>query len=406
MTFLHTADWQLGKPFAGVGDDSKRVLLQQQRIAVLHRIGEAARAQGARFILVAGDLFDSSSATKATVSAACAAIGGMEVPVFVIPGNHDHGGPGTIWSQAFFERERAELAPNLRVLLTPEPVVLEAEGTVIFPCPLLRRHELSDTTAWLRSSAELERIAGGKSRILLAHGSVQAFGSGGSSSADADLSDDGESASSSTSVNRIDLTRLPLPDFDYIALGDWHGVKQVGEKARYSGTPEPDRFPRGEGYLAGQVLAVTVQRGAPPQVRTLPTGLFAWHQLEHEFIGEESLTRLEEQITALIGTRAQQDLLQLALRGPLGMEAAARLREKLESWESRLLRVKLQDFTTIAPSPEELEALTQRTADPLIARVAAKLVALRSSSGTGSADARATLAALAIQELHALCLQR
>lgn len=399
MTFLHTADWQLGKPFAGVADDSKRVLLQQQRIAVLHRIGETARAEDARFILVAGDLFDSSSATKATVSAACAAIGAMKVPVFVIPGNHDHGGPGTIWSQAFFERERAELAPNLHVLLTPAPVVLEEQGAVLFPCPLLRRHEMNDTTAWLRSSAEVESAAAGKARIILAHGSVQAFGSGTSS--EADLSDEGESGTTSTSVNRIDLTRLPLPDFDYIALGDWHGVKQVGEKAWYSGTPEPDRFPRGEGYLAGQVLAVTVQRGVAPQVRAIPTGLLAWHQLGHEFIGDESLTRLEEQITGLLGTRAQQDLLQLALRGALGMEATARLREKLESWESRLLRLKLQDFTTIAPSPEELDALTQRTADPLIARVAAKLVALR-----GGTDERATLAALAIQELHALCPQR
>src|SRR6266436_52905 len=100
--FLHTADWQFGKPFAGVEDVSKRTLLQQERINVLERIGEAARAHHVEFIIVAGDLFDSPSATKATVSAACSAVGKMQLPVFAIPGNHDHAGPGSLWQQPFF----------------------------------------------------------------------------------------------------------------------------------------------------------------------------------------------------------------------------------------------------------------------------------------------------------------
>ena len=89
---------------------------------------------GAAFIVVAGDVFDSSQATKATVSAACAAIGSLQVPVFIIPGNHDHAGAGSIWEQPFFKREQEQLAPNLRVILTPEPVILE--NVIIFPAPL------------------------------------------------------------------------------------------------------------------------------------------------------------------------------------------------------------------------------------------------------------------------------
>ena len=63
VTFLHTADWQLGKPFAGIADPQKRALVQQERLAVLDRIAAAAQESGAQFILVAGDLFDSPSAT-------------------------------------------------------------------------------------------------------------------------------------------------------------------------------------------------------------------------------------------------------------------------------------------------------------------------------------------------------
>jgi DNA repair exonuclease SbcCD nuclease subunit len=72
--FLHTADWQVGKPFAGIEDAHKRSLVQQERINVIQRIGDAAREQRAEFVLVAGALFDSTDATKATVSAACSAI--------------------------------------------------------------------------------------------------------------------------------------------------------------------------------------------------------------------------------------------------------------------------------------------------------------------------------------------
>jgi DNA repair exonuclease SbcCD nuclease subunit len=99
MKFIHTADWQIGKRFAGISDPHKRSLVQQARIEVIKRIGLVAKDIGADFVLVAGDLFDSPSADKATVSAACSAIGQMELPIIVIPGNHDHGGPGSLWEQ-------------------------------------------------------------------------------------------------------------------------------------------------------------------------------------------------------------------------------------------------------------------------------------------------------------------
>ncbi|WP_289460407.1 hypothetical protein, partial [Klebsiella pneumoniae] len=88
--------------------------------------------------------------TKATISSACAAIGSLRIPVFVIPGNHDHGGPDSLWEQEFFQREKQELAPNLHVLLTPKPVILDS--AILFPAPLLRRHEPGDPTAWIRQS--------------------------------------------------------------------------------------------------------------------------------------------------------------------------------------------------------------------------------------------------------------
>ncbi len=384
VDFLHTADWQLGKPFAGIADPQKRGLVQQERLAVLDRIAAAARESRCRFIVVAGDLFDSPGVTKTTVAQACSAIGRMEVPVFAIPGNHDHGGPGSVWEQEFFRRECAALSPNFTLLRKAEPVVLEE--AVLFPCPLLRRAEPVDPTAWLRDPALTEALPSDKLRIVLAHGSVQGFGPAPTDA------DDGESGG-----NRIALDRLPSGVFDYIALGDWHGFKEVTGSAWYSGTPEPDRFPKGDGNRPGHVLHVTAQRGGSPEVRPVNTARLRWQEMDWHFSEDSSLPALSAGIQDWLGQRAGQDLLRLRLSGSLGIGAAAELRQAIESWDARLLRLKMEDRTLLAPSPGELEDLTRRPGDPLISRVAGHLVRQLSGPPEEAEPAR-----LALRELHAL----
>ncbi|MDX9793462.1 MAG: DNA repair exonuclease [Kiritimatiellia bacterium] len=385
MTFIHTADWQIGKPFAGIGDAHKRSLVQQERIEAVKRIGGVAQEHGAAFVLVAGDLFDSPSADKATVSAACSAIGQIGVPVLAIPGNHDHGGPGCVWEQAFFQREREALAPNLRVLLEAAPVELDA--AVILPCPLLRRAVMADPTDWLRTPEAFAGLSPDKPRIVLAHGSTQTFSG--------QWADDEEGASAG---NLLDLSRLPAAEIDYIALGDWHGSKQVDAKAWYAGTPELDRFPKGGEHDPGNVLVVEARRGAAPQVARVATSRLRWSELDFDFAGDASLDTLQERLTGLLGARANEDLLRLSLTGSLGIEAANRLEERLESLGARLLRMKLANGTLIAPTEAELQALTARSGDPLIASVARQLV----ERAAGDSE-EAQVARIALRELHAAC---
>ncbi|WP_367870964.1 exonuclease SbcCD subunit D [Luteolibacter sp. Populi] len=382
LVFLHTADWQLGKPFASTRDEAKRHLLMQERIHAVQRMGEAVKASGAAFVVVAGDLFDSSQATKPTVSAACQAIGALKVPVYVIPGNHDHGGPGSVWEQEFFLREKNELAPNLRLLLKPEPLV--TQHAILFPAPLLRRHESGDPAAWIRAALEDPALPQGLPRIVLAHGTVQGFGT--QEADDEDLPG---------TANFIDLARLPGEALDYIALGDWHGTKQITDKAWYSGTPEIDRFPRGEGNRPGYLLKVTAGRGTMPVVEELRSGRFEWRELAFRFPDDASLDLLVERLDELLGPRGGEHLLQLRLDGSLGIAAAERLKKILESLESRLLRLKLYDRTTVAPTEEETAALTRRAADPLIVAVAGQL----GMQALGE-DEDAVLARLALRELY------
>jgi DNA repair exonuclease SbcCD nuclease subunit len=383
LVFLHTADWQLGKPFASVSHEAKRFRLQEARIQSIRMLADHVARAKAAFVLVAGDLFDSPHVTKSTVSAACAAIGSLKVPVLVIPGNHDHGGPGSIWEQEFFLREQQQLAPNLRVLLEPKPLILE--NAIVFPAPLLRRHEPGDPTSWMRTALLDAAWPADLPRIVLAHGTIQGFGS---------QQDDEDGAP--PAANWIDLTSLPCDEVDYIALGDWHGTKQVAPKAWYCGTPEMDRFPKGGTNDPGNVLQVTIRRGDAPLVEKIPTGLFAWKEFAFRFSDDASLDLFASQLDEQLGSHADRHLLLVTLEGTLGMEASNRLEKILESWESRLVRLKLDFQVSIAPSADEISALTRRAEDPLIATVATALVGRCEGETEDAAIAR-----MALRELHA-----
>jgi hypothetical protein len=381
ITFLHTADWQLGKPYARVADVTKRSRLQNERFECLKRIGDAVRDHQAAFVLVAGDLFDSPSPVNATVARACEAIGRMGVPVIVIPGNHDHGGPGSLWEQAFFLSQREQLAPNLRVLLTPEPVILE--NAVVFPAPLLRRQDNADPTAWIRSAFESPDFPTDLPRIVLAHGSIQGF--------DSTQDDEDEEPKG---LNRIDLSRLPESEIDYIALGDWHGTKQVAPKGWYSGTPEIDRFPKGSDNDPGNILIVQSARGPAPQVNQQATGNFRWNEFSHRFSEDQGFEAFRAELDGRIGQWGQDSLLKLSLDGSLGIETSLRLADLIEGLDARLLRMKLENRVSIAPAGEEIQALANRPADPLISSVASQLIAI-------SQGAEPEVARLALRELHA-----
>jgi len=65
LRLIHTADWQIGKPYGRVADGQKRFRLQQERLAAIGRIREAVERQQAELVLVAGDLFDSPTPAAA-----------------------------------------------------------------------------------------------------------------------------------------------------------------------------------------------------------------------------------------------------------------------------------------------------------------------------------------------------
>ena len=382
IRFIHTADWQLGKPYERIdNEDDKRSLASQARFDVLKTIGERIKAHQAEFVLIAGDLFDSITPSNANVSKAFERMGSWNVPVFIIPGNHDHGGPGSLWENDYLVAEQRKLAPQVRLLLEKKPFV--HGDVVIYPCPLLRRTDTADLTAWLRDPSVHQAEHATKTRIVLAHGTVQGFGS----SADEEEDAPGE-------ANLIDVKRLPASDYDYVALGDWHGTTEITPKAWYSGTPEIDRFPKGADNDPGNILEVVAGRSLAPQVTKVRTSRLNWIALDHRFTDDRQVTELETKLLQELLTGADQALIKLHLTGSLGIKASGELQKLYEVVRARSIRLKLKDEVGIAPTEEEIQRLCNDSQNPLIARVATKLVDL-----TRNNPAEAAKASLALREL-------
>jgi len=357
ITFIHTADWQLGKPFSRIADDEKRSALRKERFAAIRRIGAVARAANAACVVVAGDVFDSNSASHETISAACDAIGSIRLPVYVIPGNHDHAGPGSVWGRSFFVAESRERCPNLRVLLDATPV--EEAEYVVLPCPLSRRQGGDDPTAWIRG-IDFAKLAD-RPRIVVAHGSTLSFRQ------ELDEEDGGRQA------NLIELDQLPMAELDYVALGDWHGMTPAGDKAWYSGSHETDRYPK-PGQTTGHVIVVQARRGGTPTARPERTGHTRWLIHSETFATDAGPATLKDALNALVGDAERGlSLLKLSLAGSLGLEGHHELSTILESWRAGLLDLRLERNVTVAPTADEIESLKNNASNPLIAHVACEL---------------------------------
>ena len=312
VRFLHTADLQIGELLAQFPED-RGWKLRELRIAALRRLAALAREEAVDFAVCAGDFFDENTVDDRVVSETCAVLRSFPVFLYILPGNHDHGGPDSVWQRRSFQP-----GPNVRVLQSRDPVGVARGRAVLLPAPLLRRHTAEDPTAHF--TADLGRdLAPDAIRVGLAHGAVHGFG--------------GEEGDT---VNRIDLSRVSDAGLDYLALGDWHGCKAFGERAHYPGTPEPDSF---AGNDAGHALLVEIERpGARPLVRKLDTARARWDLDRLVFnpdelrVAAEAIDVVElrqtviDQVTRLYFERRRQQVLLLRAAGDLENRLGLELR--------------------------------------------------------------------------------
>ena len=273
MKLLHTSDWHLGmaRP-GGMTYESD----QNYVIGEVCRIAEEEDADG---ILLAGDVFDKSVASRDAIrmydrimTRIC---GEMKIPVYLIAGNHD--GAARIAQCSDLLRASGLFIAGA---LTKEPRVIDGGDADIFLLPWISTDKVKsvypEEAEKIRSLEDAyrvvldryrERFTPGRRNILVAHAYVRG--------AETSVSDRAAEIGGATMVG----SRV-FDGFDYVALGHLHGPQKVTENIRYSGSPMAYAFGREENQEKSVVIVDTEDMSAKlipiPQLhrRATLTGTF------------------------------------------------------------------------------------------------------------------------------------
>ena len=228
MRFIHTADLHLGKRLHDVP-------LLEDQIYMLDELRKLTIARGADAVMIAGDVYQSSSPPSEAMSAFdgfVTALAAAGIRVFAVSGNHDSErrvaylaslvrGSGIYVSERFtgtlqqftMEDEHGELVVSLLPFIKPINV------RRCYPEETIESYQ-DAAAAVLRHSP----VDTAKRNILICH----QFITGAQTAGSEELSVGG--------VENIDAALFK--DFDYVALGHIHRAQRVGrETVRYAGSP-------------------------------------------------------------------------------------------------------------------------------------------------------------------------
>lgn len=308
LKILHAADLHLDSPFEGLSE-SKAAQRRQEQRELLKRIAQTAQTEGTDVVLLAGDLLDSDSAYTETAEELIKALGSIEAPVFISPGNHD------------FYTERS---PYARLKL-PENVHIFRENRI--DCV-----ELPELNARVFGAAFTDRYS---APLLEGFSAEKKFG----------VTDimciHGEVGAASSRYDPISEAAIAASGMDYIALGHVHkesGLRKSGHSYyAWPGCPEGRGFDEtGEKYI----YMVSLENGKC-SLKPVSIAQRKYVILPVELDGVTPL----EAIKNRLDDNTENDLYRIILRGE--SEQAPDLSSLRRTFEGRFYSLQLRDETLL-----------------------------------------------------------
>ena len=315
--FLHTSDWQLGQVRHYLsprndGDDPQ-ARFTQARIDAIRTIGGLARQRECEFVVVAGDVFETQNVSTTIVARSLKAIESIELPVYLLPGNHDSLEPGNIW-------ERIKLPSNATLLDGTDPIRV-ADGVEIVGVPLLARHQSTDPLEPVVKNLASDATT----RIIVGHGQLEGL-SGNTSEA--------------LLAREPLLAAIERSAVSYVALGDRHIAWPPDNPhgpIRYSGTQETTSFNE-----PGRGTAVVVdldEHGATAE--TVEVGTWLHTRISMDLSTDEDLETLREKLAAF--TEPDRTIVRYDLHGSVSLQQKIRLSEILDDAETQFASLEPSD---------------------------------------------------------------
>ena len=277
VRMVHAADLHLDSSFEGLGGEKAALRRAEQRDLV-RRLGRVCLEQRADILLLCGDIFDSEFIYAETGETLLGVLSGIDMPVFITPGNHD-------WFSRRSPYARLAFPDNVHIFKEERlsGVTLEELGVTVWGAgytsnvcpPLLQGVRIPKQT--------------GMTDILALHAEV------------------GSAASTYCSVTEQELARS---GFDYAAFGHAHsfsGARRAGKCVyAWPGCPE------GRGFDECGEKGVICWELSPENCRVsfIPLGERRYRKLYVE-AGEDALTAAENAVPA----DAQGDICKIIFTG-------------------------------------------------------------------------------------------
>lgn len=329
VKFLHTADWQLGmtRHFLQEGAQAR---FTQARLDVIGEIGKLAVEERCEFVVVCGDVFESNQVYRNVLWQSFDKMAATpQVTFFLLPGNHDTLDASSIYYSPAFKKHQPK---NVQVLESPVNVSSDVE---LIPAPWKNKHPTSDLVAVACEGL----VADNTVRIVVGHGAV----------------DKGHPNPDEPKLIALGHLEKLLNDgvVHYVALGDHHSKKKVGDSGRvwYSGAPEPTSYIEKH---PGHVLIVDL---SATNVLVKPRDLATWRftHIKQHLSTDEDLDELKEQLADL--ENKERTIVKMSIEGELSVAQMARFDElmehnadllaALEQWERHSDLIVVPDNTDI-----------------------------------------------------------
>lgn len=328
VRFIHTSDWQIGMKGSGLGEAA--TIVRNIRFESIDNVLKSSRDHEVDFVILCGDIFEHNMVSQEDVKKIISIFNDYsDIPIYLLPGNHDMLGPDCIYNREIFQRVK-----NLTILRNSDPV--EAHGAVLHPCPVFSKFSKQDPTERIPNVIDSDLI-----HIIIAHGSL--IGKFAASNwEDIDLP-----------INPSCVDRIGV---DYLALGHWHGYRIFEDcngvaRIAYSGTHEQTKYNEDN---TGQCLLVEIpEKGETPKLEPIKTGRLTWLSTEFEMKDSSSIKELENYFNSI----KEIDMVQLVLYGEMPLECKDELDNLIEyqSTMHKNFKIKLESLDYTLPSQLEME---------------------------------------------------
>ena len=334
MKFIHTADWQLGMTRHFLSGEAQP-RFSGARLDAVRRIGELAVEEGCEFVVVCGDVFESSQIDRQVLVRTLDVMASTpQVTFYLLPGNHDPLDAASIYLSGRFREHKPE---NVVVLENSQPVPV-ADGFELVAAPWTSNRplcDLVDQACALREPTEALRIVAG-------HGALD------TRSPDADNP-------ALIALARLE-ERIEAGEIHYVALGDRHSTTNEGTSGRvwYSGAPEPTRY---DEIDPGNVLVVELDRGRV-QVESRRVGTWVFRSSERDLTSDADIDALQEWLASL--EDKERTIVKLSLVGQVSIAQNARLDRLLDGFDdllAALQRWERRSDLVVVPDESDIESL-------------------------------------------------